>query len=331
MIAPDSLREILHAFGLRPETSRFLRDSQNCVYSCEDAGRKFIIRVSRSRHRDSSQVRAELAWISFLIQRGIKACAPIPAGNGDLCPSFEFDGQVYIVTCFEHAPGHEITLQDITQPLYEKLGAMVGSMHAAAVDFNATRPALDRPKWDESRLLREDVAGLGDSLTDKFRSTIADLVRDLRSYPLTSQNHGLIHGDVSFGNYFIHEGDLWIFDFDNCEYGYFAQDLATVLYDSIYCKVLNKFADAQPTERMIPFWKAFWSAYSKTGPLNEIDTLQFKNFFLLREAIIFVHYHRTMDLRNIDDPFRMDLEVMRRNVENLDHQVDFDYLFGNQT
>lgn len=93
------------------------------------------------------------------------------------------------------------------------------------------------------------------------------------------------------------DGDLlWIIDFDNCEHGHFVQDFATILYDSIYCRVLNKFADAGSTT---------------ASPR-----------YRLREAVIYIHYYRTLDVPALDDSFKAGLEVMRTNIENQEHQVD---------
>jgi len=72
------------------------------------------------------------------------------------------------------------------------------------------------------------------------------------------------------------------------------------------------------------------SGYAKTVTLKEIDPLLLKKFFLLREAIVYVHYLRTLDLRNVNNSFKAGLEVMRQNVESQEHQVDFDYILRNQ-
>jgi amicoumacin kinase len=39
--------------------------------------------------------------------------------------------------------------------------------------------------------------------------------------------------------------------------------------------------------------------------------------------VMYVHYHRTMDVAEMSDSFKAGLEVMRKNVESQTHQVDF--------
>jgi len=324
MINPLHLESLLQRFGLQPEGAEYLGGSQNHVYAALTAdGEKRILRVSTGRHRTRLQVRAELEWITFLGQRGVNACQPLPTTTGQRCIDLDVDGQSYTAACFEHAPGRLVSREDVNVELYEKLGALMGRMHTTAKEFTGKAKFLPRLFWYESRLLREDVEEMGSSLTKHFRECVAYMIEGMRQTERTPDTHGLIHGDVSFGNISLHEDELWIFDFDNCEFGFFLQDLATTLYDSIYCKVLNKFADPGLTGRMLPLWRALLKGYASTGVLKQIDPAMLKKFFLLREAAIYVHYHRTLDIATMDDSFKAGLEVMRKNIESQSHQVDF--------
>ncbi|MDZ4288796.1 MAG: phosphotransferase [Prosthecobacter sp.] len=329
MLPQPHLAALAAPFGLRASKLTFLRFSQNHVYQGRQPdGKLCILRISHGRHRSAAEVETELRWISQLADRGISVCASIPPVTGGACLALDLEGAQYIAACFEHAPGEAIGPQHLNPALYECLGRLLGRMHAESLPFRADDPTSTHPHWHQSRLLHQDLAALGTPLTNPFRQSVDALIQDLRAYPATPATYGLIHGDVSFGNCFLHEGTLWIFDFDNCEYGFFLQDIATVLYDSIYCKALNKFADTGLTARMVPLFQAFLAGYSQTGVLKEIDPVPLKKLFLLREAIIYGHYHRTLDVENLDDSFKAGLEVMRLNVESQTHQVDFDILLA---
>ncbi len=56
------------------------------------------------------------------------------------------------------------------------------------------------------------------------------LVETVRTLPKTSEAYGLIHGDFLFSNYLVGKNSLTIVDFDDCEYGYFAYDIAVNLF-----------------------------------------------------------------------------------------------------
>lgn len=326
MIADDHLVLLVQPYGLAPDSPEFLRNSQNHVYLCRRDDERVILRVSKGRHRTCAQVEAELAWIEFLTERGVPVCRPIPTRNGEACVCLPAGGENHTVTCFEHAPGRKIMPEDIAPPIYEKLGEVLAQLHTHTLSLPPDHAARARKHWHESRLLREDVTSLRERLPQSFLASLADLMQKLLELPVEPESFGLIHADACLGNCFLDGERLWIFDFDNCEHGHFVQDFATILYDSIYCRVLSKFADDGLNDRIAPLWAGLWRGYSRTGPLPAIDPLQLKRFFLLREAVIYLHYHRTLDVSALDDSFKAGLEVMQRNVEDQEHQVDFERL-----
>ncbi|MGV3663115.1 MAG: phosphotransferase enzyme family protein [Prosthecobacter sp.] len=323
MIQEHHLALLARPYGLVSEDLEFLRSSQNDVYLGRRGGEKVILRVSKGRHRTHADVEAELAWVEFLAERGMNVCRPVLTLDGETCISSFLDGDSHVVTCFEHAPGRKITPEDISPPIYEKLGEVLAQLHTHTLALPVDHPAQGRAHWHESRFLHEDMAALQGSLSPQFCAGVANLIHELKALPVNPKTYGLIHADACLGNCFLDGDKLWIFDFDNSEKGHFAQDFATILYDSVYCRMLNKFADAGLNDRMAPLWAGLWRGYSRTGPLKEIDPLQLRRFFLLREAMIHTHYHRTLDVPALDDSFKAGLEVMRKNVENQEHQVDF--------
>ena len=269
MILDEHLGLLARPYGFVPGDLEFLRSSQNHVYLVRQGGEKSILRVSTGRHRRREDVEVELAFVGFLAARGMHVCNPVPTLDGDVCVELVIDGENHVVTCFEHAPGRKITPEDIAPPIYEKLGGVLAQLHTHSLDLPPGHAALTRGHWHESRLLREDMAGMEGRLSPGFRASVADLIDKLRAVPVEPMTYGLVHADACLGNCFLHEGKLWIFDFDNCEHGHFIQDFATILYDSIYCRVLSKFADAGLNDRIAPFWAGLWKGYSKTGPLAE--------------------------------------------------------------
>jgi Ser/Thr protein kinase RdoA (MazF antagonist) len=328
MLPPALLNQLVEPYGLRVEDLVFIRRSQNSVYRARrpSDGGVCIIRISEGRHRTRAEVETELKWVSHLAERGVSVCAPLPTLAGGRCIGFRRDESEYVVACFEHAPGQQIVLMSDDLPRYaaeyRQLGRLLGHLHRETVPYNPSDTLWPRPSWYESRLLCQDVAALEDRLGENFCRSMDALVADLRQALNTTTGYGLVHGDVSFNNCCFDGALPWIFDFDNCEYGSFLQDIATVLYDSIYCKALNRFADAELHQRMLPPLASFLEGYSGAGIGTVLDGSLIRKFFLLREAIIYVHYHRTLNVENLPQSFRDGLEVMRQNVVSQSHQVD---------
>lgn len=321
------LQKFVEPYGIHVDGLQHLGSSQNHVYRARHlSGADCVVRLSEGRHRTRAEVEAELAWVSHLSNLGIRVCQPLLTREGETCVEGSIHGQTCLVSCFEHAPGEKVKASDLGPDLYRKLGALVGQLHAGAASFGRSGATWERPHWHQSRLICQDLEAMGDAVSPDFRESVVDLVDSLRRLPVDSSTYGPVHGDVSFGNCHLHEGELWLYDFDNAEHGHFVQDLATVLYDSIYCKVLNRFADPDLTGRMLPLWQAVWEGYQKTGVVKKLEAEPLRKFFLLREAVIYIHYHRILDVKTVSDSFKAGLEVMRQNVERKEHQVEFGLL-----
>ena len=333
MLKKEHLEILLRPYGIDAFRLEFIQCSQNYVYKvCDDDGCR-IVRICKGRYRNETEVAAELEWIKYLADHDIKACQPTLSNEGKLYHSFEIDGEVSIVTVFEHAPGVAMHRKLADEKTSEKLGRLTGRMHAIASkasQFEKDDGSLSRPLWYQSRLLNEDFDTCRAVLSKEFLAGVKTLIHDLTAIPKNTDSFGLLHGDIHFDNLFEDKGELWIYDFDNCEYGYFVQDLATILWDSIYCKELNKFADDGLNDRIRPLWKALLKGYAETSPMKELHLEHLEKFFLLREAIIYVHFHMTLNLSEAPESVLQGLEVMRRNVETQSHQVDFSLISKHQ-
>ena len=86
-----------------------------------------------------------------------------------------------------------------------------------------------RPQWDDPIML-VDRAWLPQSEATGCQK-YAEIVDWCRTLPQDDVNYGLIHFDVHAGNFFVDgAGTLTLFDFDDCHYNWFANDIAIVLF-----------------------------------------------------------------------------------------------------
>ncbi len=153
-----------------------------------------------------------------------------------------------------------------------------------------------------------------------FRSAVNLLIGDLEPTPAMQR---LVHADIYFGNTFLQGSRLWIFDFDNCEIAPAELDLATVFYDGVLCHFMNKVPSEQLTELVRRHWHAFIDGYRcvRDAPL---DFAVLRKFIVLREAAIYVHYHRILDFSTLSDAVKAGFKRMRENVQLGRIEVDLD-------
>jgi amicoumacin kinase len=129
---------------------------------------------------------------------------------------------------------------------------------------------------------------------DALQAQLADL-------PVTAHNFGLIHGDINVGNFTVDEAaGITLFDFDECQYSWYVEDIAIQLYYLLYV-----FGEDSKSERKVQynqFMKHFERGYTSTG-LHMPDGWreQLELFLRLREIIVVIGMHRSWDLSQPDE------------------------------
>ena len=143
----------------------------------------------------------------------------------------------------------------------------------ATPSASGRRPGFVRPTWDWPEIARQLEGRLGpddrrvvDAVADRLRPLLVSLPRDPSSF-------GLIHSDLHRGNLLYQRGGVAAIDFDDCGWGWFAYDLATILSSA------ERFG-AGPRER-----DACLDAYARVRPLppgaDHLDA-----FAATREALV---------------------------------------------
>jgi len=325
-IIPDeldehALAEAVSLFGLDANSVRLIGFSQNYVYTAQGPQGKRIVRISIGRHQSYKQIESELKWVCWLGKRGFNVALPVRSRNSRFCEQLDYRATSYLVTVFHHVPGRKPDHKDLSESFCERVGQIIGQMQRAWTEANGLH--IDRNGWRESRLLNEDLVTSIAPISQGFRSSLQQLQDEVDSAVKDEQSYGLIHGDVTIGNIHIDHDRLWIFDFDNCEFGYFIQDLATFLYDGIYCKLVNRTPADSLTEEVRIRWNALIRGYREYGPLKEISSNTLRCFFLIRHAIIYMYYYRVLS-EEVLLKEREALDRMKQDVETKSHRLDFD-------
>lgn len=315
MLDHSLLTRLGRPFGFEADDLRWIRSSQNHVYECGSPTGPAILRVSSGRGRTVAEVDAELDWIEDLARRGAPVCRARLSSEGQRCHAVSIDGEDHLVVCFDRAPGRAVEIADLTPELHARLGELTAQLHAAVFE-NRVAGADSysaRAPWHASRLLHGDLERYTPESVGGFRAAVRSLVA--RLMPQVEHRLGLRHADISFSNVFVDDGRLTLFDFDNCEHGPIEQDFATILYDSLYCRLLNRVPADELPRRIGERWDAFLTGYRGVRPHVGIDADLLRQFLILREAIIYTHYCRTVDLAAVRESFREGMDEMRRNVE----------------
>src|SRR5690606_13388588 len=108
-------------------------------------------------------------------------------------------------------------------------GETIGRIHALSQGFHAAGAARKRPEWDDPVFeFVESFLPEREALARQKYRAVCDYVRTL---PKSAESYGLTHQDAHGGNLFVDDqGRITLFDFDDCAYNWFVNDIAMVLF-----------------------------------------------------------------------------------------------------
>jgi len=291
-------QEVLHEAALRykadASNAKKLGDFENYVYEVTRDGQPYILRLTHSSHRSKMEVEGELQWINYLHSQGIHVSLVHESANGELVEVVSVGDSNFFVCLFNKAPGCSVKMNDseFGPELFEKWGVVTARMHLVTETYDASE--TKRPRWNEDDLIE----------LEKYIDPVEDaaiiegnrqLVSTLQQLPETKDSFGLIHSDIHTGNFFYHEGDIHVFDFDDSMYFFFASDVAIPLYYTIWGKHRGESLETRSSfgkELLTHFLKGYMSV--RMIPREWVERLPL--FLKLRDYTLYGVFHKKMDL-----------------------------------
>ena len=292
------LQEAMQRYGIARDQIKPLDTFENFINEYERKGAGYILRIGHSFRKNENLILGEVDWINTLAHAGVSVARAIPSENGKLVEVIE-DGQggQFLVTAFVRAQGQKPWDAGWTPMRYENYGRLLGRMHALAVHYQPADPAWKRPAWDRESLnfMERYLPASETSAYLKYQT----LLEHLYTLPKDNFTYGLIHQDAHQNNFFIDaDGTLTLFDFDECAYSWFINDIAIVLfYISMDAEELG-FPSA--ASFMHEFLTHFLRGYRQVYTLDLAWLKEIPTFLKLRELELYAVVHRDFDLQGIE-------------------------------
>lgn len=308
-------------FGADPGSLIELDGFESFIYEFTRAGQPRILRIGHSNRRPAALVRGEVEWINYLASGGVPAARADLSLAGSLVELIDDgQGEQFVAAAFEKAPGRGVRHTDSSPALFRAWGRLLGRSHALSAHF---RPVYPRPHWDDPIML------FADSMLPPSESIALaryhELLAHLGELPRDDLGcYGMIHQDAHAGNMFLsgaaEDPHLTLFDFDDCCYSWYANDIAIVLF-----YVSMGWPDRTAFTR--EFMSHFLPAYRAEMPLDPAWLLEIPNFLKLREIDLYAVIHRSFDVSDLSgDPWVENyMRGRKERIEAGAPYLDFDF------
>ena len=304
-----------HYFGVNSKQFLKLGEAENYVFEVYKEETPYILRMTHQSHRPKDQVLAELKWIEYLQNSGMKIPRVLASQKNNLVETVKgLDGSNFYCCLFEKAPGEQIkiTSERVNDQLFFEWGKTIGQLHHKTKGYKPIM-TYKRLNWNEEELLNiEQYHAYAPKQVVRQQEFI---LKQLQALPVYQNNFGLIHSDIHHGNFHYDKGQIYVFDFDDCSYHWFASDLAIPLYYFIWgleregVKGINDYA--------FGFMKAFLKGYETENQLALYDYETIPLFLRLRDLTLLCFFHKKFDLSNANPKLVETVQhIEQRIIEN---------------
>jgi len=293
------LEESAKRFGIDISTLNLIGNFQNFIYEYKVQDKSYILRLTHSSHRREELVKGELDWILYLVNNGILASRPIHSVHGKLTERIDVGGSYFIATSFEKATGHKVGYPECisNNELFEKCGRLTGKMHFLSKKYKPSSKEIQRHEWKENYYLKNIKKYILHNQYKVYESYEA-IVNRINQLSKDSNSFGIIHGDINVGNFILNDEGINIFDFDECQYSWFVEDIAIQLFYIIYIFLDDSIEERQ--SKAYSFMENFMRGYYKENYIDEYWLRQIPVFLQLRELIVYIGICRSCDFSNMN-------------------------------
>lgn len=204
----------------------------NLVYHYENEDQPRILRLSYRPDRTVELIQAELHFIEYLAAGGVRISRPVLSIHGNLLEVVPAGGIPFITVSFVQGRGMRVPDNEYRyregvpiQEYFQNWGQVLGQMHRLAKTYKPLSGAIRRPEWHTWEYYK------GFPYTERLpaiQKKYDQLIAELYALPKDVDSYGLIHNDFNDGNFTVdyENGDITVFDFDDCCYFWFMYDIA---------------------------------------------------------------------------------------------------------
>ncbi|MFA1821017.1 phosphotransferase enzyme family protein [Virgibacillus oceani] len=294
LLTNDIFAKCVETFGLKEDDVTKIGGFESFIYEYSRKYQNYILRITHQSHRTMSMMDAEVHFVNYLAAHGAHVCRPVPSVEGKWIECVDVGDSYFLVSSFEKAKGGHVKNEDLNPEIITEWGRVIGHFHALSINYEPQKGENKRHAWHDGALLTQAKDYLPHE--ERFiHEKMLNQMEQLYKLPKNQHTYGLIHADIHRGNFFVNNGKITVFDFDDCVYHWFVQDIAIALF---YYKLHLKEED-QSEARAVQFLDLLMKGYTQENALDRFWLKQIPLFLKLREIELFIAIRRSFDKDNL--------------------------------
>jgi len=319
------LPQIAGLYGIEPDDLKLYPEydgCQNLVFFYTSGTAQRVLRVSFRSDRTPDQILAELDFIRYLHENGVRVSPPVESLEGRYLELISGDSEQFAVVSFERAPGHRLPDKGYRyrdgasiDEYYFNWGKTLGQMHRLARNYSPKSPARRRPRLADI-LANDYIPSYLPPSQEKLKERFQHFLAEVAELPEDNDAYGLIHADFNDGNLCVDyaSGNITVFDFDDSAYCWFMYDLA----DAWRSGVGWTMAEEDPGKRrnfMDKYFDTVLSGYTREHTLPESWLKRLPTFLKLIEMEALLGEFRDMSINGSDDEYDGAIAYQQKCIE----------------
>lgn len=224
----------------------------------------------------------------------------------------------FLIIAYEKAAGQLPGEKDWDAELFKTWGSLMGKIHRLSKKYSPSETKFRRVQWNEMEFFNfEKYIPHSDILVSE---SARKLVEKIKSFSQEPSEYGLIHGDFHHLNYFVKNGEITVFDFDDIHYNWFAYDIACILY-YVHRRILRHHNNY--TEY---FYKNFMSGYNQYNILDKKWLNEIHTFLKLRHIVSYIILNQVINVNNMDENLSLFYNSIKNEIEQNKNIIDYDFV-----
>lgn len=305
----------LFKFEASKTNTNLLGNSANMIYEIEQNDECYILRITQKSAKYIPSYEGEIDFINYLADNGVKVSKAIPSINDKFVEHVNMDNLCFLVSAFEKAKGKIPDTKDSivwNESLFYNWGKTMGQMHALAKEYEVKDMSMKRKEWNKDIYFTSQYS-LPSEETKVIRKW-KDIIEKLDLLPKNKNSYGIVHYDFHHHNFFVNDGDITVFDFDDCLYHWFAYDITIALYHAVYS--IPKTATQKRIVFVQQFTKSFLDGYLSENIIDDFWIKTIPLFLSYRRICSFMFFSKLWGFDGINEWQRKYLLEMKHDIEN---------------